>query len=85
MKKIVGCVVLAIFLTLVSGDLLAAECHNSLVEFHSDPHAETRNAIQTECADKEMFKKIFHLPAGVPLFLSAIAGLGIVALRGKAR
>jgi uncharacterized integral membrane protein len=32
-----------------------------------------------------MFKKIFHLPAGVPLFLSAIAGLGVVALRGKAR
>jgi hypothetical protein len=85
MKKIVGCVALAIFLTLVSGDISADECNNGFVEFHSDPHAETRNAIQTECADKEMFKKIFHLPAGVPLFLSAIAGLGVVALRGKTR
>jgi hypothetical protein len=85
MKKIVGCVALAIFLTLVSGDISATECRNGLVEFHSDPHAEITSTIQAECADKEVFKKVFHLPAGVPLFLSAIAGLGVVALRGKTR
>jgi hypothetical protein len=85
MKKIVGCVGLAMFLTLVSGDISAAECRHDLVEFDSDPHAAISNTSHAECADKKVFKKVFHLPAGVPLFLSAIAGLGIVALRGRTR
>ena len=85
MKKILGSVGLAIFLTLVSGDLSATECRNGLVEFGSDPYAEIDSTRQVECADKEVFKDVFHVPPGVPLFLSAIAGLGVVALRGRTR
>ena len=85
MKKILGSVGLAMILTLVSGDLSAAECRTGFVEFGSDPYAEIDSTAQTECANKEVFKKVFHVPPGVPLFLSAIAGLGVVALRGKTR
>jgi hypothetical protein len=85
MKKIVGLVGLAIFLTLVSVDISAAECRNSIAELGSNPHDEISDTSQARCADKEVFKDVFHLPAGVPLFLSAIAGLGVVALRGRTR
>lgn len=85
MKKILGSVGLAIFLTLVSGDISAAECRNGFAESGSDPHAESHSTGQAECADKEVFKDVFHIPPGVPLFLSAIAGLGVVALRGRTR
>jgi hypothetical protein len=85
MKKIVGLVGLAVFLMFVSGNIAAEECPNGFAELGSDLHDEISSTSQTECADKKVLKDVFHLPAGVPLFLSAIAGLGVVALRGRTR
>lgn len=83
MKKMVVSVGLAMFFTLVSGDISAAECNNGFAELGSELRDETGSTSQAACADKEVFKDVFHIPAGVPLFLSAIAGLGVVALRGR--
>ena len=85
MKKIFAFLGLAVLLTLVGNDISAAECGNGFAELGSDPHDEISSTSQSECADKEVFKDAFHLPAGLPLFLSAIAGLGVVALRGRTR
>ena len=83
MKKMIGSMGLAMFLALVSGDLSAAECSNGFAELSLKSHDGTRSISQAECADEEVFKGVFRVPAGVPLFLSAIAGLGVVALRGR--
>ena len=83
MKKIASFVGLAIFFTLASVDASAAECHGGFAKnaSGSDSHDEISSTHQAACTDK----KAFHIPAAVPLFLSAISGLGIVAFRGKTR
>lgn len=83
MKRVAVSVGLAMFLALASGDISAAECGESFAELGSELPNETDSTSQAECADTMMFKDVFHIPAGVPLFLSAIAGLGVVALRGR--
>ena len=83
MKKVAVSVGLAMFLALVSGDILAAECGERFAELGSELRNETGSTSQVECADTMVFKDVFRIPAGVPLFLSAIAGLGVVALRGR--
>ena len=84
MKKIMLLMGLAGFFMVVSADVPAAECHRGLAKISSSGSAsgdETASTLAPSCSDE----KGFHVPAAVPLFLSAIAGLGIVAFRGKAR
>jgi hypothetical protein len=71
-------------LLMVGGvDVSAAECRHGLAKMASGSNSgdEISSTLAAECAPE----KTFHIPAAVPLFLSAIAGLGIVALRGKTR
>ena len=83
MKKMASFVGLAVFFTLVSVDASAAECHRGFAKntSGSESHEEISSTRQAACGENEAF----HIPAAVTLFLSAIAGLGIVAFRGKAR
>lgn len=72
---------------LVAADVPAAECAaglgtpGGLVPMTSG--AESGDSAAGIPADACTREKTFHLPAAVPLVLSAIAGLGIVAFRGK--
>lgn len=84
-NKIVAFAGLVIFLTLVSGDTSTAECRDGFAELRSNPRDEIGRTRQTDWADEEVFKDVFHIPTGVYLFLSAMAGLGVVALRGSTR
>jgi hypothetical protein len=84
MNKMAAVAGLAIFLTLVSGDT-AVECRDGFAELDSDPRDGTSRIRQADYADKEVSKDVFQIPTGVHLFLSAIAGLGVVALRGRTR
>lgn len=81
MKKMASFVGLSIFFILVSVDASAAECQRGFAKSTSgsQSHDEISNIHQAACAESEAF----HIPPAVPLFLSAIAGLGIVAFRGK--
>jgi hypothetical protein len=84
MKKIASLVGLAVFFTFagVGLDVSAAECRSGFADASgSDLRGEIGGTLQAACVDKDNF----HVPAAVPLFLSAIAGLGIVALRGRVR
>ena len=85
MNKMAAFVRLAIFLTLVSGGTSAAECRNDFAELNSDPRDGTSRIRQADYADKEVSKDVFQIPTGAYLFLSAIAGLGVVVLRGRTR
>lgn len=81
--KIASFVGLAMFFTLASLDDSAAECHRGFAKntSGSESHDEINSSSHAACTDT----KAFHIPAAVPLFLSAIAGLGVVAFRGKPR
>jgi hypothetical protein len=84
MKKIASLVGLAVFFSVAGAglDVSAAECHTGFANAStSDLRDEISSTLQVACVDKERF----HIPAAVPLFLSAIAGLGIVAFRGNVR
>ena len=83
MKKMASLVGLAVFLMLVSVDVSATECRSHFGKISPGSHADDSisSNVQTDCTDK----KAFLIPAAVPLFLSAIAGLGVVAYRGKIR
>lgn len=83
MKKMASFVGLSIFFILVSVDASAAECQGGFAKSTSGSasHDEISDIHQAACVESETF----HIPPAVPLFLSAIAGLGIVAFRGKAR
>lgn len=83
MKKMASFVGLLIFFTLVSVDASAAECQGGFAKnmSGSESHDEISSIPQAACAESEAF----HIPPAVPLFLSAIAGFGIVAFRGKLR
>lgn len=87
MKKTALFLGLAGFFLLAAGDVPAAECSGALTTARglaplgSTPEAgaPAGSSSTSACAPEETF----HIPAAVPLFLSAIAGLGIVAFRGK--
>jgi hypothetical protein len=84
-NKIVAFMGLVVFLTLVSGDTSIAECRDGFAELRSNPHDEVGMTRRADWIDEEVFKDVFHIPTGVYLFLSAMAGLGVVALRGSTR
>ncbi len=74
---------LAICSVLAGGDAVAAECRPgfSPIAPSSEAYDEMSGSLDAQCAEK----KPFHLPPAVPLILSAIAGLGVVAYRGRPR
>lgn len=87
MKKRVLLAGLTGLFMLVALDVPAAECTPGLtapggrapLASGSESGESLAGASMAACAAE----KAFHIPAAVPLFLSAIAGLGIVAFRGK--